>query len=511
MTFATTPFLIFFVAVFVVYWLFRKQRVVRTLALIAASYIFYASTNPWFLILLVYISVFDYFMSHKVAATEQPGRRKLYLVISLVSSVSLLALFKYLDFFFSIPADVAEKFDVFWQRKTFGLPLPLGISFFVFQTISYMVDVYRRKIEPSTSLLDYLLYIAFFPRMVLGPIVRANFFLPQLAETPRLSRERLSQAIFLLIIGFLKKLVIAEYVRLNLVDRVFDLPLFFSATEVLAAIYGSMLQLYCDFSGYMDIVIGLSLLLGLQLPENFNFPFKSRSIREFWNRWHITFSTWLRDYLYIPMGGSRVSHPWKVYRNLMLTFLIGGLWHGAAWTYILWGFTFGVGVCWNRFFQGRRILSGRQPGESRFLFYLDVFTTFQYLGLTWIMYKSSSIQTVIDVLGRLLPWLALSPNYIAFKEIQTVLTGGELLPLIRDGIDYFRTAILGVTNLTPMYVGVMLLGFAGMWLPDKWYEKMRGTFLRLPLVVQLLIAVLALGVIYKVTSFSVAPFEYQRF
>jgi alginate O-acetyltransferase complex protein AlgI len=511
MTFATAPFLIFFVALLAVYWLFRKQRVVRTLVLIAASYIFYASSNPWFLILLVYISVFDYFLSHKIAAAQQPGRRKLYLVVSLVSSLSLLALFKYLDFFLAIPADIAERFDIYWERKSFGLPLPLGISFFVFQTISYMVDVYRRKIEPCTNLLDYLLYIAFFPRMVLGPIVRAKSFLPQLAETPRLSRERLSLAIFLLITGFLKKLAIAEYVRLNLVDRVFDLPLFFSATEVLMAVYGAMLQLYCDFSGYMDIIMGLSLLLGLELPENFNFPFKARSVREFWNRWHITFSTWLRDYLYIPLGGSRVSATWKVYRNLMITFFIGGLWHGAAWTYILWGITFGVGICVTRLYQGRKVLIGLQPGESKVLYAVDVFTTFQYLALTWIMYRSPGAQNMIDVMGRLLPWLALSPNYIAFRELQTVLTGGELLPFLRDGIDYFKGAFFGVTNLSLMYMGVLLLGAGGMWLPDKWYEKLRGTFLRLPLVVQVLIAGLALLVIYKITSFEVAPFEYQRF
>jgi D-alanyl-lipoteichoic acid acyltransferase DltB (MBOAT superfamily) len=493
------------------FWAVHRNRTARVLVLIAASYVFYASANPWFLILLLYVSLLDFWLGGRIARATNPRTRKWLTAASIVSSLSLLVFFKYTNFFLNAPADAAALFGVDWRRFNLPIPQPLGISFFVFQTISYIVDVYRRKIEPCEKPLDYLLYIAFFPRMVVGPIVRAGRFLPQLDAAPRLTKERFGLALFFLICGFVKKLIFAEFVRLNLVDKVLDLPTMYSATEALAAVYGSVLQLYCDFSGYMDIVIGIALLFGLQLPDNFHFPFKARNNRAFWRGWHITLSTWLQDYLYIPLGGSRVSHSWKLYRNLMITMVLAGLWHGAAWTYVLMGVSFGLGLVVTRLFQGKKGPLDYLPGESKFLYFVDVFTTFQFLAFTWVFYKARDVSNLVDVLSRLTPFLAGAPNFLIVKFGWALAHGEDLRQTVMDHALFLKKALLGVTNLPLAVVGVMALGACGMWLPEKWYEKSKAVFVRLPWPVQLLIAALAMLAIYKATSFQVTPFEYQRF
>jgi D-alanyl-lipoteichoic acid acyltransferase DltB (MBOAT superfamily) len=511
MSIATLPFAILLVVSLAVYWLGHRRRTVRTAVLVLASYVFYASANPWFLILLFYVSALDFWIGRRLGRSESPRARKLWVAASVTSSLSLLVVFKYLDFFAGVPADLAALFGIEWTRPEIRLPLPLGISFFVFQTISYVVDVYRRKIAPCERLLDYLLYIAFFPRIAVGPIVRAGQFLPQLAETPRLTKARFGLAVFLLISGFVKKLVIAEFVRFNLVDRVFDLPLFFSATETLCAAYAAVLQLYADFSGYMDIAIGIALLFGLELPENFNFPFKARNIRAFWRRWHITLSTWLRDYLFISLGGSRVSSSWKLYRNLLITMVLMGLWHGAAWNYVLMGLVFAAGLIVTHRLQGPRGPVDYVPGESKFLYVASVVATFHYLVVVWVIYKASSVQNVLDIFGRLTPFLAALPNVQAALVIKTLATGGSLSELVQDASLYFAKSFASVSNLSLTVVGVMAVGALGMWLPERIYAKIRDTFVRLPLPWQLLLAGLAVALIYKATAFQVTPFEYQRF
>jgi D-alanyl-lipoteichoic acid acyltransferase DltB (MBOAT superfamily) len=510
MSFASLPFAVLFAATLPLYWAARNRRSLRTLVLIAASYVFYAAAQPWFLILLLYVSLADYWFARRLAAAATPGRRKAWLTVSVLSSLSLLAAFKYANFLLGLPADIAAVLRLELPRPEVHLPLPLGISFFVFQTISYVVEVHRGVIKPCERPLDYLLFISFFPRMSAGPIVRAGQFLPQLEPPPVMTRRRFGLAVFLLISGFTKKLVLAEYLRLNLIDRVFDLPLFFSATENLAAAYGSVFQLYCDFSGYMDIVIALGLLVGLELPDNFSFPFQARNNSAFWRRWHITLSTWLRDFLYIPLGGNRKGR-WRGYFNLLATMVLAGLWHGAAWTYILMGLSFGLGLVGTHLFVGRKAPTEYRPGESKLLFLVSVFATFHFLTFTWVIYKSRDVSTWLDMLGRMVPFLEAVPNVMAAKLAWAAATGGNALQTWGFMAEGFAKSFFSVSNLSGTTALMMLTAAVGTFAPPKYYERVRETFVRLPWWAQLAAAGLALLVIYKMTAFKVTPFEYQRF
>jgi alginate O-acetyltransferase complex protein AlgI len=313
--------------------------------------------------------------------------------------------------------------------------LPLGLSFITFRSLSYVIDVYRGQIKPTRSYLDYLTFVAFFPTIIAGPIVRAADLLPQFRLRPELSGEQGTQAILLIMIGLIKKIAIADFLGNNLVDRVFDQPQLYSSLETLVAIYGYALQIYCDFSGYSDIAIGSALLLGFRLPLNFNSPYRARDLRDFWRRWHITLSTWLFDYVFVSLGGLR-KRRFNLYRNLVLTFLVGGLWHGAAWTFVIWGGLHGLGLSLNHWWSGRRRPSNRHsfrgehhppvqaavteselaqdastvgqrrtPNVRRIPRWwskaIGVFVTFHFVCLTWVVFRAESLAGAWQVLKRL--------------------------------------------------------------------------------------------------------------
>jgi alginate O-acetyltransferase complex protein AlgI len=254
---------------------------------------------------------------------------------------------------------------------------PVGISFFTFESMSYVIDVYRKELKPHDSYIRYLLFVSFFPHLVAGPIVRPRDLLPQFEREPVLTREEGAEGLFLIAVGLLKKIVISDQLSLQLVDRVFENPQSYSSVEVLAGVYGYAVQIYCDFSGYTDIAIGSALLLGVRFPLNFDSPYKGHNLQDFWRRWHISLSTWLRDYLYIPLGGNRGSE-WKTYRNLMLTMVLGGLWHGASWNFVFWGFLHGLGLAVTRWYQRafkamKRTFSNLPPiGQGAVLFLVGV-------------------------------------------------------------------------------------------------------------------------------------------
>ena len=287
----------------------------RLFFLFLASCAFYMAWNPAYIGLILFSTLLDFTAGLQIAGAMTQARKKAWLLVSLGGNLGLLGVFKYFNFFSAATGDVFSLFGVQLDTPVLDVLLPVGISFYTFQTLSYTIDVYRGRLEPCRSLVRFCFYVTFFPQLVAGPIVRAAEFLPQIDRPPWLTRERIGNALFLIAMGVTKKVVFADFVSVNLVDRVFDDPAAFSATEVVIALYGFTLQIYCDFSGYTDVARGSAKLFGLELPENFDRPYQATSVSDFWRRWHMTLSTWLRDYLYFPLGGSRKG-PARTYVNL---------------------------------------------------------------------------------------------------------------------------------------------------------------------------------------------------
>jgi len=326
--------------------------------------------------------------------------------------------------------------------------LPVGVSFFTFESMSYVIDVYRGHIEPHPSYLEYLTFVAFFPHLVAGPIVRPRDLLPQLSHSARFDAARASEALFLIAVGLLKKIAISDYLSINLVDRVFDAPAQFSALECYAAVLGYAVQIYCDFSGYTDIAIGSAALLGVRFPKNFDSPYKAVSIQDFWRRWHISLSSWLRDYLYIPLGGNRKG-PGRTTVNLMLTMLLGGLWHGANWTFVVWGGLHGSALAVGRARERARERRGAPRTAPTGLERLAwTFLTFHFVCLAWIFFRADSFAGARSMLAELSTLTTFHPN------------------------------------LSPKVVLVLAVGLGSHFVPERWYERVRDAFVALPAVTQ---------------------------
>ncbi len=346
----------------------------RVIILFVASSLFYhawAAAMPgpyrYLLALLLGTIVLDYYLGIWIERTEDPWRRKALLIVSLCSNLGILVVFKYTDFF---TQDVLGPLGLKISLLGFDVPrldliLPAGISFHTFQSLSYTIDVYRRQLKATHSVVQFATFVLFFPQLVAGPIVRAQDLLPQLEQLPALDLERATAGLFRILVGLFKKIALADTLALAIVDRVFEAPERYSSLEVAAGVAGYALQIYLDFSAYSDIAIGSALVLGFTLPENFRTPYRSSNLQEFWRRWHISLSTWLRDYLYIGLGGSRGA-PWRTYVNLILTMLLGGLWHGASWTFIVWGGLHGFGLAVTRYFQRATEANARRAWSMLF-------------------------------------------------------------------------------------------------------------------------------------------------
>ena len=324
-------FFILLLGVLFSYSIIHKKNRLRVWFLILFSYYFYYKASGFYLILLVLVSLSDYLWGYLVYKSQDIKIKKLCLTMSILINLGLLSYFKYADFFIETIQTAINK-----PITSLDILLPVGISFFIFQSMSYVIDIYRGTLKPETYLPNYLFYTAFFPQLVAGPIVCAKDFLPQIRNNSVLSKENWGEAFMLILMGLFKKCIVSDYISVNFVDRVFDAPTLYSGLENLFAIYGYAIQIYCDFSGYSDMAIGIALLFGYRFNANFNSPYASATITEFWHRWHISLSTWLKEYLYISLGGNKKGK-YKMYRNLLLTMLLGGLWHGAAGRYILWG------------------------------------------------------------------------------------------------------------------------------------------------------------------------------
>ena len=392
MSFPTIEFAAFFVVVFVLSWALMPHPSAWRPFILAASYFFYGWIDWRWVLLLIASSVVNTVAAQVIARTPSAVTRKRALIAAVAFDLGLLAVFKYLSFFVSETDNALDSIGLGSSIPLVQIVLPIGISFFTFQAISYVVDVYRGE-TPAASLVDVAILQAFFPHLVAGPIVRANELLPQL-RTPRDPRAVLAgPAIFLIVGGLLKKTVIADELARRVVDPVYNDPAAHSGAEITLAFYAFAAQIYCDFSGYTDMAIGLALLLGYQLPQNFNRPYLALSLRDFWRRWHMTLSRWLRDYLYIPLGGSREGRL-KTFRNVMITMLLGGLWHGASWTFVLWGGIHGVGLSAERWIRERH-------GGVRVPAWVAWLVTFNVVCVAWVFFRAPDLATAFDILGGL--------------------------------------------------------------------------------------------------------------
>ena len=385
MLFPTVDFGLFFILVFAISWALVNKVLVRKHFLLVASYIFYGWWDWRFCGLLALNALINFTAGRLIDESELPKKRKFYLCVAVVLNLGILALFKYLDWFLLSLSDVLLSIGFERDVPLFNLILPIGISFFTFQGISYVVDVYRREVKAERSFFDVALYISFFPQLVAGPIVRAKDFLPQLKAVPVLTMERAGFGMVLILVGLFKKMIVANYLATLYVDDIFFDPAGQTSLDLLTGVYGYAIQIYCDFSGYSDIAIGVAALLGYRFGINFNQPYRAASVRDFWRRWHISLSTWLRDYLYIPLGGSHRGQ-WMTMRNLFVTMVLGGIWHGAAWTFVIWGSLHGLIMALER------TVSARVPRLLQLPRFVGVVVTFHFVCLAWIFFRSESLE-----------------------------------------------------------------------------------------------------------------------
>ena len=489
--FTRLSFCIFFIVLLAGYmFIYKKTHLAKSLYLLVFSIFFYYKSSGAYFLLLLFSTTLDYHLARTIYRRHRPLARKLLVAASVTVNLGLLAYFKYSYFFtsiindyfgtecrvvniFSVVANMAagaEKFDVD------NLILPIGISFYTFQILSYTIDVYRRRVKPVDSIIDFGFYVSFFPSLVAGPIVRAAEFIPQIYRKYSVTRREMWLAVFLILNGLVKKIAISDYISLNFVDRVFDDPKLYSGFELLMGAYGYAIQIYCDFSGYTDIAIGVALLLGFRLPLNFNSPYCAAGVRDFWRRWHISLSSWLRDYLYIPLGGSRKGKL-RTYLNLMLTMLLGGLWHGASYKFIVWGVLHGGALAAGRLWEERRAAFWPALRTPRWLITL---LTFHFVCLTWIFFRAASIPMALDFIHRL-------------------------------GAEFYFRAIPEVVSGYGLIFGLMLAAYAIHFLPQKLKIRCREAFIDLPEAVKIFVVLLVVFFIYQASSSELQPFIYFQF
>ena len=384
MLFYTPEFLVFSIVLLAVLGVVHRATPRKTVLLVA-SYVFYMWWNPAFLLLIVFATATNYVFAARLAASESDGARRGWVVASLVVSLGVLAFFKYGTFIQenTLVAMQLLGYEPHWT--TLEILLPVGISFYTFQCLSYTLDVYRRQLEPARSALDFALFVAFFPQLVAGPIVRASDFLPQLEGTPRIRCEQ--RSFFLILRGLAKKVLVADNIAV-FADGVFAQPEAFPSVVIWLGAICFAIQIYCDFSGYSDIAIGVARILGFEIPKNFDTPYIARNPSDFWRRWHISLSSWLRDYLYISLGGNR-SGSFATYRNLMITMLLGGLWHGASWNFVLWGFLHGFVLVVHRLYTDLRAARspGYAPSPLPIVRLLSILAMQYWVLLTWITFR----------------------------------------------------------------------------------------------------------------------------
>lgn len=384
MLFNSLQFAIFLAVIVISVNLFKK-RTFQLVLLIAASYFFYFASSGFFFVLLLFSSLLDFYCSKKIFLTEDTKKRRLYLLLSIIGNLGILAFFKYANFTIQIANQVSGLFGFAPSLTALNIILPVGISFFTFQTMSYTIDTYRRKLNPTDSFLKYMLFVAFFPQLIAGPIVRAYTFLPQIKEKILIIPENIKLGLTIISWGIVKKVVFADNIAI-FVNTIFANPQNFSSFPIIMAAIAFGVQIYCDFSAYTDIAIGSARILGFKLPKNFDKPYFARNPTEFWRKWHISLSSWLRDYLYIPLGGNRKGAV-RTYINLMITMLLGGLWHGASWNFVIWGGYHGLILAIHRFFSRTLNFSQKMCFKTKLGTIFSILITQYFIFFGWLIFR----------------------------------------------------------------------------------------------------------------------------
>jgi alginate O-acetyltransferase complex protein AlgI len=429
MLFVESRFFVFIAVVLVSYWSLRSNGS-RKWLILCASYVFYGSWDWRFALMLLGLSAADWYFGMRIAGAQSPGTKKAFVTASVGMNLSVLGFFKYFHFFVNSAVAVAGTMNVHLDQPTIKIILPIGVSFFTFQSLSYTIDVYRREIPPVPNLRDYLMFATFFPQLVAGPIVRPKYFVPQMASIRTVSLDDVKHCLYLFLLGFLKKTAIADNIS-PYVDRVFNTPAHYSALASISATWLYATQIFCDFSGYSDMAIAVAGLLGYKLVLNFDAPYLAASIQDFWRRWHISLSSWIRDYIYISLGGSRTKTRWGKYRNLMVTMLAGGLWHGAAWTFVAWGGMHGAAQVGHQEFQRALPLEEHHEPWRRILGW---FVTLNAVCIFWILFRATSFSSAWLLIRRYLlldrggpdtlpPWLLFLPPALLLGQALMRKTG----------------------------------------------------------------------------------------
>ncbi len=587
----------FFALVFAIFSLTHNRRLLRNSFLFFASLLFYYKTSGLFVLILLFSTGVDFFIGKAIYASASNTKRKIFVTTSIVVNLGVLFYFKYAYFFtdafnqlFHTNIEVIN-YIAQWTNSFTGssfnasvIMLPVGISFYTFQTISYSVDVYRKKIAPVTNILDFGFYVSFFPQLVAGPIVRASEFVPQMYQKYRLSRLQFGIAVFWILNGLVKKMILSDYLAVNFVDRVFGNPLMFSGFENMMALFGYSLQVYADFSGYTDIAIGVAMLMGFRLPVNFNSPYKATNPSDFWRRWHMSLSTWLRDYLYIPLGGNRkgsfgsyffivliavfavvltgnlwlsvilsvlaiilliVAKKWISVKkiittniNLMVTMLLGGLWHGASWNFMIWGGLNGGGIVAFKFWNKLSIIYKTALIFTIFVSFL-IWLNFSpsplvYIFVYWIGIILAG--TILDLVfqklktGISFKWvnrgwsIFLTFIFITFTRL-FFRSGSNLNPAESNRLAWeaasnmvnqigskWNTSILGDMIYEYRIVfALLIIGLIVHWLPSKTKQWYRINFALMPKYLQLFAVVFSIFVIYQFITSELQAFIYFQF
>jgi D-alanyl-lipoteichoic acid acyltransferase DltB (MBOAT superfamily) len=480
MLFPTIDFAVFFVVVFTLSWILRPFPKPWRWFILVASCFFYGYWDRQFVFLLLGSIVMNWLFGQAVfrALTPDGGRTSASIWIvraSVVANLAVLGYFKYADFFLTSIAERLSDLGLGLSPPVLEIVLPVGISFFTFQAMSYVLDIGRGEWRRPMTLLDFAVYLSFFAHLVAGPIVRASEFAPQLEAQPDPRYVRYSEAFMLIFRGMFKKVVVSSFLATQIVDPVFAVPEAHSRWEVLWAIYAYAIQIYADFSGYTDIAIGIALLLGIRFPQNFDAPYIATSVQDFWRRWHMTLSRWLRDYLYIPLGGNRGSKAFT-YRNLFLVMLLGGLWHGANWTFVIWGAIHGAALVGERVVKERWAARGAIGLPPALVKALQWFLTFNIVCLAWVFFRSQSVADAMEMLGRL------------------VFGGGD-----------------GTGLVTPLVIVVVVLSVLSQLVPPKYPEQAERGFARLAPIAQALLLAVGIVGIDALGPEGIAPFIYFQF
>ena len=469
MLFSSGFFWFLFILFLPVYILLKDSRAKMVLFVVGFSLYFYYKSSGLFFLMLIGTSLIDWLISWWIFRAKTRGRRLALMWCSIVISLSILGYFKYANFFlWNWNAMVKGNF------QPLDIILPVGISFYTFQSISYVVDVYKKRITPARSWFDYLFFLSFFPALVAGPIVRADYFLPQLRKNLQPTSGMIWAGLWLIIVGIAKKAVIADYIA-QFNDLIFDNPALYTGVQSLMGVLGYTMQIYCDFSGYSDMAIGLALIMGFRLGINFDSPYQSRNLTEFWRRWHISLSSWLRDYLYIPLGGNRKGVI-RTYVNNFLTMLIGGLWHGAAWKFIFWGGMHGIGLAIHK---ACRPILARIPDNAATIFF-SWLLTFIYVSLLWVFFRAASFSDSLLI-------------------IKNIFKGFDL----RQFPQFFTTRLVWCL----MMLALIVMHFV----PQRWADILQDAFVKAPWIVKLLIFLGSVQLVIEFMTAEVQPFIYFQF